>query len=722
MHSRLRMGMSRPSSRAMNQARTRTLNRVSRVFSGELKGVGTRVEKVVVCPQGRACTDGKTVWIPESMNDDPRLNLMMQEAVLAHEAAGHLRYTDFGAWKRIGDKIKAGEEDRLLHDFVNILEDARVNHLLSQDFAGSGKRLDATHDIFMQQHKAKWEGETNPDPARASIIAMMTEAINHEPHFFDHVPEVVAYMDEVRSHMVNAISQPSTSSVVKSAKVVLSVFREHFPESSTDSDLFGMPQGADGEGQMMDDMSPEQIERMAQEQKKKDMKPEEVSRSRFNELKKKVDEIVKKQKEAQEKAQNDEESSDEGQGASESEEGEEGEGNGNSGESSDEGATDGEEVDADGDGDGEGGESSMPTDGDSNESSEGDADGEGEGEGDSDSNNESSEMNSDSDSNDMGRGGEDLDDLFSELGDALDAEVVDAIKTTHTEEAEANQATSENIEGMEFDEGEKVEITHTTTELLAHYEEQIANYEARYNEFVQTNRTQITTLVNEMKRLIQDDSGKYARGLKKGKVDAKRLVYHKSTDKLFRKKKDPNPANVNALILIDASGSMGCGVRASAASEAAVVLTEAMTKIGWNVECVDFNSGHRDTAIRVRKSFNAPLNFLTKAAIAMDFVGSSNGDGYAVQWSLDRLNQVGGKKILFVISDGQPAGPSPHGMTEEQHLIQVVQNAPKEVGLFSIGIDGMDTSRYYPNSATCNASDLPRKVIPILRQIVRTMK
>jgi len=175
------------------------------------------------------------------------------------------------------------------------------------------------------------------------------------------------------------------------------------------------------------------------------------------------------------------------------------------------------------------------------------------------------------------------------------------------------------------------------------------------------------------------------------------------------------------MVLIDASGSMGRH-RSNSASEAATVLAEAMNKLKWNCEVADFNSGSYDTAIRVRKAMKAPLNQLTKAAIRMPFVGSCNGDGYAVEWALERLQQFEGHKMLFVISDGQPSGPAPMNMDEDQHLIHVVSNAPKNIGLFSIGIDGMDTSAYYPHSVSCNASGLAQAVIPVLRTMVRSIK
>ena len=249
--------------RSQQAARTRTLTRVARVLSGELENVGTPVKRVILCNKGR----GLHRWRIRlgSSNHERRCSPKLDdaEAVLGSRSRLAISATPTSAaWKRIGDKIKAGEEDRLLHDFTNILEDARVNHLLSQDFAGSGKRLNATQDIFMKKHKEMWADSTPEtiDAGRASIIAMMTEAISREAHFFPHIPQVCAFMDEVRDHMVNAISQPNTSTVIKSAKIVLKVFREHFPESSSES-LDNIPSGNDGEGMMLDDMAQKRLRR-----------------------------------------------------------------------------------------------------------------------------------------------------------------------------------------------------------------------------------------------------------------------------------------------------------------------------------------------------------------------------------------------------------------------------------------------------------------------------
>ena len=734
-----------PQRKFQMKSRVRTLNRVATVMSGELINVGTPVKKVIVDPRGRAATDGETVWIPLKVHEDERVNRMAQEAILAHEVAGHLRYTDFGAWKKIGDEIKRGNADRMLHDFTNILEDARVNHLLSQDFGGSGKRLLATQRIFMQRHRDSWAGKTVDEinPRQAAIIAMMTEAIAHEPHFFEHVPEVVAYMDEVRTICATAISQPNTAQVIKQAKRMLKVYRTHFPEdASDDQDTFGMPNGADADGIMTDDMSPEEIEKMAQKQASKNAKPEEVSRQRFQDLKKKIEEL----KEAAEKAAKAQEESDATPEAGDANEGSEGEGEGDSEESgagADESEGEGEGAGADDSGDdaGDGSEGDSEGEGDSG------ASGEGEGEGEADSASETGESTEgttsddlgefDSDSDDMNAGGAkgadlsdiDMDEMWAELQAEMDAERQDAfdMQKDFSDEVDASQDSNDNIDA-EFDtslegddSGHQCHITHTTQEFIDRGDIDTDSLAQGFLDIVAENKSSITTMVNEMKRLLKGDNNKHVRGLKRGMLDSKRIAFHKTNDRLFMRKNEPKRAEANVMILIDSSGSMG-GSRAESAARAAVVFAEVMDKLGWGCEVVDFASS-RHTAIRVRKQMQAPLNNITRAAIRQPTAGGCNGDGYAVEWCLDRLSKFSGNRMLFVLSDGQPSGPAPSHMDNDTHLKFVVDNAPKDIGLFSIGIDGMNTGEYYANAViNRNNADLVKDCMPVIRKMVRTVK
>ena len=737
-----------PQRKFQMKSRVRTLNRVATVMSGELINVGTPVKKVIIDPRGRAATDGETVWIPMKVHEDERINRMAQEAILAHEVAGHLRYTDFGAWKKIGDEIKRGHADRMLHDFTNILEDARVNHLLSQDFGGSGKRLLATQRIFMQRHRDAWAGKTVDEinPRQAAIIAMMTEAIAHEPHFFAHVPEVVAYMDEVRTICATAISQSNTAQVIKQAKRMLKVYRTHFPEdASDDQDTFGMPNGADADGIMTDDMSPEEIEKMAKKQADKNAKPEEVSRQRFQDLKKKIEEL----KEAAEEAAKAQEESDATPEAGDANEGSESEGEGDSEES---GAGEGEsDEEADGEGAGEGDEGD-----DAGDAGEGDSDSDSDcagesagdsGEGESDSASETGEPcegttsedlgETDSDSDDMNAGGAkgadlsdiDMDEMWAELQAEMDAERQDAfdLEKDFSDEVDASQDSDDALDptfntSLEGDDsGHECHITHTTQEFIDRGEVDTDSLASGFLDIVAQNKSQITTMVNEMKRLLKGANNKHTRGLKRGMLDSKRIAFHKTNDRLFMRKNEQQRAEANVMILIDSSGSMG-GSRAESAAQAAVVLSEVMDKLGWGCEVVDFASS-RHTAIRVRKQMKAPLNNITRAAIRQPTAGGCNGDGYAVEWCLDRLQKFSGNRMLFVLSDGQPSGPAPSHMDNDTHLKFVVDNAPKDIGLFSIGIDGMNTGEYYANAViNRNNADLVKDCMPVIRKMVRTVK
>ena len=737
-----------PERKFITKSRVRTLNRVATVMSGELVNVGTPVKKVIVDPRGRACTDGESVWIPLKVHDDERVNRMAQEAILAHEVAGHLRYTDFGAWKKIGDQIRLGHEDRMLHDFTNILEDARVNHLLSQDFAGSGKRLLATQRIFMQRHRDAWAGKTTNEivPRQAAIIAMMTEAIAHEPHFFNHVPEVVAYMDEVRSICATAISQPNTAQVIKQAKRMLKVYRTHFPEDAVDDqDAFGMPQSGDAEGIMTDDMSPEEIEKMAKKQEQKNANPEEVSRQRFQDLKKKMDEL----KEASENAQKAQKESDATEDAHESNDGSEGEGEGDSEESGSGAGDSDEEADGEGAGEGDSGDDA----GEGSESgSEGEGDAEGgsdtsetnDGEGDASSASESATEGGESDeageetdsgSDSMDAGGDrgidtsdiDMDEMWAEIQAELDAERQDAfdLQKDFSDEVDASQDDSDVIDPSfetEFDDsGHRCEITHTTQSFIDRGDIDTDALAAGFMDIVANNKSSITTMVNEMKRLLKGANNKHVRGLKRGMLDSKRIAFHQTNNRLFMRKSDPQRAEANVMILIDSSGSMS-GSRAENAARAAVVFAEVFDKLGWGCEVVDFSSS-RNTAIRVRKQMKAPLNNITKAAIRQPTAGGCNADGYAVEWCLNRLEKFSGNRMLFVLSDGQPAGPSPPDMDCDTHLRTVVANAPKDIGLFSVGIDGMDTGAYYDNAViNRNNADLVKDCMPVIRKMVRTVK
>jgi len=717
---------------AMDRALGRRMLHIGRIMATDSNGMGTRVKSVTIDESGRACTDGENVWIPSSMGNSPEQNLIMQEAVLAHEIAGHHRYTDFTVWNNeVVKKIKNGTEDPLLHQFVNCLEDSRINHLLSQDFPGSGKRMDYTHAVFMARHKAN---TTDLSPLKQqAMVAMMSETIAHEAHWFT-TPEVVAWMDENRALMQNACSQPDTRGVVKQAKRVLASFRNAFPDDEIDPNMNGGYDGNSGDAAERTSAEFEtesDIERAAQAQQQNGGEPEKVSKNRFNDKKQKLEKSLDEQKEKQ-------------QGDS-SPGGDSGDAEG------DEGALGGdEEIDGDGDGaeggmDGEAGdESGEGGDGDCDGDGAGEGDGDGEGAGDEPAEGEADgqgdEIDSDSDAGN-GFGGEDFnphgdaenmdefDELWAELqGDArssLDSMDREALDEQIHHEDDISRSLGEVDHERITVEGHSLEIVAGATDMFQYdYEynsQQLINGNERYNGVKDENRSGIQNLVNEIKRQLKGRNSRMERGLKRGRVTNKDIWKVNQTGaKMFQRRAIPKKVDASAIILIDSSGSMG-GRKSACAADAAVVFSEVMHAVGVDYEVIDFCTG-RGTTMRVRKALDSTLGETEKAVISNPTSGGCNADGYAVQWCLDRLRTRQGAKMLFVLSDGQPTDGGPGGIHAGEWLRRVIGNAGKDVALAGVGIQSDAVTNYYDNCIVVqDARELAGKMLPVMRGMLNKL-
>lgn len=681
------------------------MSNLARILSGELEGKGRAVKRLEITPESPCATDGETVFLSYPIFPsvtDARMNIICTEAVLAHEAAGHLRYTNFNAWKRVTDGIKKGFEDKLLHDFVNIFEDARVNYLLGQDFGGSKKRLDFAQKMIMDSHKAIVisKGVTDPEAPKMGVLAIATEAIMGTGHFFDN-DLIINMMNEARPLFATAISGRDTSEVIKGARAVLAVYRTHFPEDECAGSEYGASKESCAEGIFADDMSQESIEEAANAQKREKKSAEKVDRKRFDDV-----DVPS--------GDNTAECEGEGEGEGDSEGKGEGEG--------EEGALDGES--GEGEGDSEGGDSGE---------GKGDGEGEGEGEGeatDSEGAGKMCEGEGEGESGDMS-GDNDFGGLIVG-GDGISDSETDFTGIDHAENmlAEAG-AILDDMDDMEFDrDGELItSITYDTGEQWSdrghtvivgknpQWREGWISSVEEYNQVAGQNRGGINRLAQSIKNLVKGADSRFSTHHKRGKLDTRRLYAHTSSDRLFKKDKVRQVFNLNCLILIDASGSMN-GTRASNAAKAAVTLAEAMEKVGAKYEIVDFNSSNGAVAgfecgatyINVRKDFNEALSTTTKQQIVTPYAGSQNSDGWAVKWSIERVKSYdltsGAQNMVFIISDGAPCGPSPNGMTANTHLLNVLKDAEKDdTILFSVGIDGMDTGRYYANHGYATVRD-----------------
>tara|TARA_R110001592_G_scaffold70015_4_gene214731 strand:+ start:8134 stop:10131 length:1998 start_codon:yes stop_codon:yes gene_type:complete len=655
----------------------------------------------------------------QGVNDN--MNLILSEAILAHECAGHLAYTNFNAWKVVSDAIKRGDEDRLLHDFTNIFEDARVNYLLGKDFAGSKKRLDMAQHMMMDHHRATIGTGPAPDSEapKLGVVAIATEAILGVGHFIDNA-KVIAMMDEARPLFAGALKCQDTTRVIKGARAVLAVYRTHFPEDETGGSEYGASTSPEGEGLFVDDMSMDNVAEAANTQKRNKQQAKTVRTSRFKDM------DIPTSDNAGEgglgSADEDGDSSEGGAEAGEAGDGSEGDGEGQEG------------TDSDSEGQGTGGE-------------EGDAEGKGTGEG--------SPMVAETADDDFG-GNE-----FLEVGDNHDAGL--KVGATGSSDARFNGIDyAENLlaeaQGV-FDESddlwfpEDVDLCDLTADIHnadaagvvndgghgiitgenEHWRQYSMDLQANEYNIVKTQtKGAVKRLAATLKNLIRGADTRYSTHHKKGKIDDSRLWAVKSSERLFKKDKVHPDFTLRCVVLIDASGSMS-GRRARQAAKAAVALSEALEMVGADYEVVDFNSSNGAmhdwprgcTYINTRKSANQSLTTEVKGRIVTPFAGSQNSDAYAVRWAMERTKQFGdtdSKRMVFIISDGSPAGPSKGGGAGA-HLREVLAEAETDdCILFSVGIAGMDTSGYYANHGHASINGIDTLAQDILLPLKTALK
>jgi len=103
-----------------------------------------------------ACTDGRTITIPE-ISDDP-LARTLAWGYLTHEAA-HVRETNFGACARFAAK------GPLFGSVLNVLEDVRIENAIMRPYPGARSTLDAVMTWLVAQGMTAAPKEEDSPPA-----------------------------------------------------------------------------------------------------------------------------------------------------------------------------------------------------------------------------------------------------------------------------------------------------------------------------------------------------------------------------------------------------------------------------------------------------------------------------------------------------------------------------------------------------------------------------
>lgn len=191
----------------------------------------------------------------------------------------------------------------------------------------------------------------------------------------------------------------------------------------------------------------------------------------------------------------------------------------------------------------------------------------------------------------------------------------------------------------------------------------------------------------------------------------------------FMRREQPQEADYAIELLVDLSGSMdeddSCKILE--AYRAVVVLSEVLNNIGIKFAVTGFNSKLHDFKIygedlgdTVRQGYEKMLFEVTS------FRAQYNDDGWALDTVHDRvLRQEEKQKIIFVISDGQPAPSFAHRSYDLRAVIsKVLKSKVKLIGL-GLGSETGHVQQYYPNSvANISVEDLSKVLTQKVREVI----
>lgn len=310
---------------------------------------------------------------------------------------------------------------------------------------------------------------------------------------------------------------------------------------------------------------------------------------------------------------------------------------------------------------------------------------EGEGEGEGDSNDDSDE--GDSPSNDGKPGLCD----GSLLGDKV---------KNKTDETLAEQQA-----GDPTDDGDKGEIRATPPDSLcdigAKYElikmKPESYHLSEYREVVGSHRSEIASIRSSL-QFRSNIAKMQSFGHRSGDIDDNSLFKIKMNDDRVMTKTDVISSKKIAIcLLVDESGSMGCGNRVRDARNVSIILAESLKGMdgievsiyGHSAEENYSEENYSKNGVVLREYYS-PRQKNPAACMQID-ARSQNHDSYAILHTANIFNKDFSdydRKIMFVVSDGEPAGSNYGGKPARDHMLKVSQSCEKSrVEVYGIGVD-----------------------------------
>lgn len=680
------------------------LEKVARIMTRNFDGIN------VVIQGNSAMTDGKTIYLP-MLEDVPEELMADLNGFVDHEVS-HCKYTEFDQLPKC--------LNRFHRELLNATEDSRIELLLPKEYPGTHANLSRLNakwgsKVAANRHQMPW-------PIRLILAIRETydgKSVHVDPDFEPLYRRIEAQAKALPKCTSTTQLRKATEQIVHDINDERRKLAMGLPDPE-DDDFEGMPQTGETPIALGD--------------KKKNAKKKKVGNQNQE-----IDPSVEEQNQNSGEGEGEESDPSEGEGGEEGKEGEEGEGDGE-GKQKGKGKESGEDSEEDGEGEGAGGE-----EGEEKAGKAGKPDGEGGEEKPKKvetRKNYAKWVESEKEKSMM----EEKD--GAEEGESeYDRHIMSAESYMAREIAKEIKRQPKVDRSRGYYSGRST-ISEAVSLPVSREYDLVTDYTAKGDQTEYGKKKQaVMPLINPIKQHLErvlkvKENARYRFNRERGAINARALAQVAASDSFrtpFKEFGKTDTTNVAVQLLIDQSGSMAYD-KIEIARQTALAIGESLNALGIAFEVTGFytegNSqlssmssrlGSDETArfnrfgerlvLNVFKRFDSPnLNGITKVNS-----GGSNCDGESVVWAAKRLAQRKEKrKVMLVLSDGQPAVPGSNHEVLAGDLRRVIRLLPKAgIEVVGFGILTEDVKLFYPEYVVVDdLSKLPTQVMSKVAKIL----
>lgn len=249
---------------------------------------------------------------------------------------------------------------------------------------------------------------------------------------------------------------------------------------------------------------------------------------------------------------------------------------------------------------------------------------------------------------------------------------------------------------------------------------------AKYDAIVQELAAPINTVYNQMRRIIANDAAE-REYRNSGRINVGRMYGGRVTSRVFERNIDPaNKANMCVELLVDISGSMSNGQKWYNAMLCTIGLAEVFAKLHIPCKVIGFTAdtnGYDVLHYHYMHWLNTKderLNLLSLQPVCNNF------DGYSIRYAAEMLKRRNEQhKILFILSDGNPACHYYSGKNGIVDTTDAIRQAAKQFDVIGVGIGKNDDGIWRAMYQSCSfihvkkASDLFSNIGAEIQKLMR---